>query len=84
MNILNIPSEKFFYACDGSVIRHLGELPAALRGMSSETFDFHVNEERNDFHSWVLDIFNHSGLARNIKNSKSKELPISWEEKESR
>ena len=72
MNISNIPSEKFFYACDGSVIKHLGELPAALRNMSPEAFAFHVNDEKNDFHSWVSNVFDHSRLARSIKISKSK------------
>ena len=73
MQIVNIPAEKYFYANDGSVIKHLGELPEALRNMSPEAFNHHVNEEKNDFYTWVKDVFEHSSLARKIKNVKIKE-----------
>jgi len=73
MQLVNIPTEKYFYVADGSVIKHLGELPDALRNMSSETFASHVNEERNDFYNWINDVFEHSTLARRIKSIKTKE-----------
>ena len=69
-----LPPEKFFYANDGSVIRSLHELPDALRSMSSDTFSFHVNAQKNDFHSWVSGVFSHDRLARKIKSASSKEL----------
>ncbi|MBN1792460.1 hypothetical protein JW826_02140 [Candidatus Woesearchaeota archaeon] len=74
MEILNIAPEKYFYAKDGTVIKHLGELPDALRAMSPEVFSHHVNSEKNDFHSWVNDVFLHSKLARKIKSTKNKEM----------
>lgn len=73
MQIVNIPAEKYFYAADGSVIRHLGELPDALRNMTPDTFATHVNNERNDFYNWINDVFEHSTLARKIKNIKRQE-----------
>jgi Tol biopolymer transport system component len=73
MEIPNISSDKFFYAQDGSVIKHIGELPDALRNMHPDVFSFHVNEEKNDFYNWVKDVFDHSRLARNIKNAKTRE-----------
>ena len=73
MNITAIPSDKYFYVCDGTVIKHLGELPDALRNMHPEAFGFHVNEEKNDFHVWVSEVFEHPKLARSIKNVKQKE-----------
>lgn len=73
MQTTNIPSDKYFYAADGSVIKHLGELPDALRNMSPGTFHHHVNSERNDFYNWVHDVFNNKNLARKIKNIKTKE-----------
>ncbi|MFH0870075.1 MAG: hypothetical protein V1866_03395 [archaeon] len=73
MEILLVPPEKYFYANDGSVIRHLGELPDALRNMSPETFACHVNSEKNDFYNWTSEVFKHSSLARKIKNSKDKD-----------
>ena len=68
-----IAPEKYFYVCDGSVIKNLHELPDALRNMSPDAFSFHVNEQKNDFYNWAKDVFEHSSLARNIKNVKRKE-----------
>jgi hypothetical protein len=73
MQIVNIPAEKYFYVKDGTVIRHLGELPDALRNMNPETFAHHVNDERNDFHTWISEVFEHQRLARKIKKLKRKE-----------
>ncbi|MBN2142373.1 hypothetical protein JW711_03505 [Candidatus Woesearchaeota archaeon] len=74
MEILNVPAEKYFYVCDGSVIRHLRELPDALRNMNPDAFAHHVNAGKNDFHSWVSDVFLHSRLARKIKTETNKEM----------
>lgn len=73
MRITSIPSDKYFYVNDGTVIRHLAELPEALRNMSFEVFNHHVNEEKNDFYIWIDDVFKHSKLARKIKDVKRKE-----------
>jgi hypothetical protein len=73
MIAIEIPAEKYFYGCDGSVIKTIHELPDALRNMSPEAFSCHVNEQKNDFYNWVKDVFELSGLARNIKNVKRKE-----------
>ncbi|KYK25947.1 hypothetical protein AYK26_01565 [Euryarchaeota archaeon SM23-78] len=73
MQIVNIPVEKYFYTKDGTVIKHLGELPEALRNMSPETFAHHVDEYKNDFHDWIKDVFELSTLARKIRNIKRKE-----------
>ena len=73
MQMPSIPPEKYFYVSDGTVIKHLGELPDALRNMSPETFSSHVNEYKNDFYTWVRNVFEHSTLARKIRNLKRKE-----------
>jgi hypothetical protein len=74
MEIQSVAPEKYFYVNDGTVIKHLGELPDALRNMSPETFNYHVNAEKNDFHCWVKDVFQQASLARKIKGAKQKEL----------
>jgi hypothetical protein len=73
MIAFEIPQEKYFYVCDGTVIKSLHELPDALRNMNPETFSCHVNEQKNDFYNWIKDVFEHSSLARNVKNVKRKE-----------
>jgi hypothetical protein len=74
MILADIPPEKFFYVNDGTVIKTLHELPDALRNMSPDTFAYHVNAEKNDFHCWVSGVFQHASLARKIKTAKNKEL----------
>ncbi|HJX05144.1 MAG TPA: hypothetical protein VJ461_00365, partial [Candidatus Nanoarchaeia archaeon] len=71
--ITNIPPEKYFYVSDGSVIKNLSELPDALRNMSPEAFNSHVNIEKNDFYNWIRDVFELSSLARKVKGVKRKE-----------
>lgn len=73
MRITSIPSDKYFRVADGTVIKYLAELPGALRNMNPEAFASHVNNEKNDFYNWVKDVFNHSTLARKIKDVKRKE-----------
>ena len=73
MQIVSIPHEKYFYVSDGTVIKHVGELPDALRNMSPETFSFHVNEYKNDFYEWVMNVFELSTLARKIRKIRRKE-----------
>jgi hypothetical protein len=53
----NCPPDKYFKAKDGQVIRHLLALPAAIKQMDEETFRHHVNENRNDFLSWINNVF---------------------------
>jgi hypothetical protein len=73
MIAIEVSQEKYFYVSDGTVIKNLQELPDALRNMSPDTFASHVNTEKNDFYNWVKEVFEHTSLARNIKNVKRKE-----------
>jgi hypothetical protein len=74
MIISDIAPEKFFYVADGSVIKSLQELPDALRSMNPDTFAYHVNGQKNDFHCWVKDVFQHQSLARKIRTAKNKDV----------
>lgn len=48
-----VPKENYFYLVNGTALKSLNELKAALVDMDNETFRHHVNEERNDFSNWV-------------------------------
>lgn len=70
----NVPAEKVFWCHDGRVFSNLLELEKALRDMSKETYEFHVNKEKNDFSNWINDVIGDSSLAkalRKIKNPKT-------------
>ena len=65
------PHNQFFVS-DGSVIKNVAELVWALDKMSEDTYNFHANGEKNDFSSWVRDIFGEDKLAEDLKTSASK------------
>ncbi|MBI4450814.1 hypothetical protein HY642_02480 [Candidatus Woesearchaeota archaeon] len=67
------PPEKAFYARNGEVYKNLLELADALPRMPKETFDHHVNLERNDFHNWVDGVFGDSRLAKELLAVKTQE-----------
>ncbi len=68
----DISPEKHFWARDGTIIRNLSELEPAIDSMDDETFSFHVNEEKNDFSSWVRDVIGDSELAEQLSATRDK------------
>ncbi len=67
-------ADKAFYLANGTYLRNLHELADALKYMDSNTFLAHVNESKNDFYNWVLDVIEDEMLAERIKNIREKEM----------
>jgi hypothetical protein len=61
--VLQIPPENYFHLCSGSQIKDIQELASVLEGMSEDEFRYHVNQEKNDFSSWIRNVFNMHDLA---------------------
>jgi len=66
------PVEQHFVVADGKKLKNIVELADALETMSEEIFRHHANEFRNDFSSWVKDVFYDHSLAEDITRSKNK------------
>jgi hypothetical protein len=66
------PEEYAFVLADGRKLQSLHELGSALRDMSDDVFRHHVNEWRNDFSSWVKEVFDEPELADELKSINSK------------
>ena len=66
------PEEKVFYLKDGRKLSSILELTEALESMAEDTFRHHVNEAKNDFSSWIKDVFKDEELAKDIKDIKDK------------
>ena len=66
------PEEHHFVVADGKRIKNMLELADALETMSEEIFRYHSNEFKNDFSSWVKDVFYDHSLAEDISRSKNK------------
>jgi len=63
---------NYFHLGDGRVLRSVGDLREALRGMKDSLFKFHVSEEKNDFSEWVRHVFRDEELAERIASAKSR------------
>ncbi|MCM2325648.1 MAG: hypothetical protein NDI94_04240 [Candidatus Woesearchaeota archaeon] len=66
-------SHRYFRLEDGRVIKHYSELPSALQTMDDDSFNSHVNENKNDFKRWISDVFGHDYLAGKLEGIRSKE-----------
>ena len=66
------PEEHHFVVADGRKLKNIIELADALETMSEEIFRHHVNEARNDFSTWVKDVFYDHSLAEDISRAKNR------------
>ena len=66
------PEERHFVVADGRKLKNIIELADALETMSEEIFRHHVNEFKNDFSSWVKDVFYDNSLADDISRGKNR------------
>lgn len=62
----NVPQENPFYLKSGKVLNNLNDLSTELISMDSETFHHHVNDQRNDFSSWIKDVIHAPELATEL------------------
>ncbi|MBW2989073.1 hypothetical protein KY358_02010 [Candidatus Woesearchaeota archaeon] len=69
----DIGKERCFWVNGGSVIKNLDELHAALGYMDEQTFNHHVNDDKNDIHNWIRDVIQDQKLADSISPLKTKE-----------
>ena len=68
----DVPDEHSFKLKSGKQVKNLYELALDLAGMDDETFQHHVNDEKNDFRSWILEIVNDEHLADKLSKVKDR------------
>ena len=67
MSILDsVREDQKLWLADGKVIGSVRELYEVLKKMKNSIFSCHVNEEKNDFYSWVKEVFNDRKLADDL------------------
>ena len=67
------PPEQCFWVNNGPILRNLEELTNVLPEMSDDTLQHHINNEKNDFCSWVSYVIGDKKLANELMGSKSKD-----------
>jgi hypothetical protein len=65
--------EHYFIISNGGKIRSLQELMEFSIGFDDSIFSHHVNAQKNDFATWINDVFNAKDLAQEVMNAKTKE-----------
>jgi len=61
------PQECEFYLSDGRRLKSVYELIDALESMNDGLFKEHVNKTKNDFSSWIKDVFKEPSIAKDLK-----------------
>jgi hypothetical protein len=68
-----IPKEHYFELKDGTKVGHYLSLADVLEKVEESVLSHHVNEVKNDFSSWINDVFEEKALAKSVKNANSLE-----------
>ena len=67
--LADVPEQKRFWCHDGKLLNNMAELEMALKQMIDETFRYHVNQNKNDFSTWVRDVIGDEELAGDLQDS---------------
>jgi hypothetical protein len=67
-----VAPEHHFHIHGGKTVKNLYELRDALIEMTDKTFHHHVTKDRNDFKTWVAEVYNRGHLAARIGQSGSR------------
>jgi hypothetical protein len=74
-------SEQFFYTCDEAALKSAKEMLDWMRTTSQESFECHINSEKNDFVGWVKEILKDNILAKKLEKTEDREKIIEEVEK---
>lgn len=61
---------------NGKTLSKLGDLHKALKTMTDSVYEYHVNDNRNDFYNWVKDVFQDHKLAEDLLECSTKEAAL--------
>jgi len=69
----DVPSEQCFWVNNGPILKNMDELASTLPELNDEIFRYHVNNEKNDFSSWIKNSIGDQKLANELLSSKNKD-----------
>jgi acetate kinase len=64
---LKVNPEHYFVLYGGRVIKDLEELMHVFKTIDRKTFEYHVNDSKNDFSNWIRYVFKSRKLAENLE-----------------
>lgn len=63
-------SHMAFWFTNGTIAKNIYEFLSAIQSCDSGVFTYHVNDEKNDFYNWILDVIGDEVLAKRVKKEK--------------
>jgi hypothetical protein len=69
---VDAPENSCFMLCNGKPVKNIKELADVLEELEDQVFNYHVTPEKNDFATWVKDIFKDVELAEKLAGVKDK------------
>ena len=66
------PEQYHFIVKGGKKLKDIEDLVNALHNMSDDVFKHHVNQYKNDFSTWLKDIFDEHQLSEEIRHIRNK------------
>jgi len=73
---LKVNPEHYFVLHNGKVIKDLNELVQSLKTIDRKTFEYHVNDSKNDFANWIRYVFKSNRLAETIADRGFEDIKI--------
>ncbi|MGV8168576.1 MAG: hypothetical protein ACP5N3_00805 [Candidatus Nanoarchaeia archaeon] len=70
--LADAPQEHYFILCNGQPVKNVRALADALETLEDDVFNHHVTFDRNDFATWIKDIFKDAELADELAGVKDK------------
>ena len=74
--LCDVMDEKCFWVNNGPILKNIEELSTAVKTLNDETFNHHLNSEKNDFSRWIDDVIGDKKLANDIAKTKTKKSLI--------
>ena len=74
--LCNAASEHCFWVNNGPILKNVEELADALESISEDIYNYHANQDKNDFSKWISEVIGDSKLANDLLSSKNKSSAV--------
>jgi len=66
------PETSYFLLCNGKPVKNIKELADVIEELEDQIFNHHVTADKNDFATWIKDVFKDIELAEKLAGVKDK------------
>jgi len=74
--LCDVAPEQSFWVNNGPILKNMEELANYLPDISDDTFNHHVNSDKNDLSNWIKDVIGDEKLANDLFSSRNRESAV--------